>query len=109
MDFVVVLHPFSDRSEGGRRIRDWVYADIISFEGLYEGLSHPVALGALDRGEAGRETKGDPDLDSLCGGIDRAIVSQPFDWMGCSDSPEPAFDALYASGEDRLAGSEANR
>ena len=79
MVLVVVLEPSGDLAERGDRIRQWIDASIVAFEGFDEALRHAVRLRALDRREAGNEIERGGEVARLLGRVGAAIVCQPFE------------------------------
>jgi hypothetical protein len=78
--------------------------DVVALEGLHERLGDAIAFRAFDRREAGFEVQCDRDVERLGGRIDRAVVCEPLDRMGCTNRPEAAPDALDHEVTDHLAG-----
>ena len=101
---VVVLHPAIDESESCGGIRNRTDPDIVSLEGLHEGLGHAIAFGTFHWREARLEVESHRDLKGAAGGEDRAVVCQPLHLLRCSDVAKPPFDALNHHVPDHLAG-----
>ncbi len=78
MVLVVVVEPSGDPVKRGLGIRHGADAEVIALEGLREGLAHADALGARDRREARDEVELGGEDAGIVGGVDRAVVREPF-------------------------------
>ncbi len=76
---VIVLEPRTQLLHYRVRIFQLVHRDVISLEGLHEGLGHAVRLRAMIRGRADLKAHEAGKADRVVGSIRRAVVRESFD------------------------------
>ena len=80
-----------------------MHVDIISFEGLYEALSHPVGLRASDGRKAGDEVEPRRKVQRFSGRVGATVISQELDRCGSSLGIEASLDCQHHDIADRLS------
>src|SRR5712672_2484018 len=82
--------------------------DVVTLEGLHEGLGHPVGLRAAYRREARHKAQADGKVDGLMGPIAAAIVREPLDRLRNALSAEAPLHALEHQVADHLPADAAS-
>src|SRR5687767_11379230 len=88
MVLVVVVEPSGDLVKRLGGVGHGADAEVVALQSLHEGLAHAVALWARHRREAGNEIELRGEDAGLAGGVDRAVVREPFHRMRRPDAAE---------------------